>query len=377
MGLFDSIKNWMANSRIRGLESQLHGRPTPALYLQLADAYLQVGNSQRAMQILRLGATRYPDAPEIARRQLEAEQRERVLEKDRLQRRIQDQPNPILYARLADLFRTDKDVNRAIQVCNAGIKAFPKYAGTYLVLGQIHSERQEWDEAMNQLTRAVDHDKFNYMALKLLAQVHLQLGNPSEAVRRLEEILFFAPGDEAILELLKKAREAGGAPKAAPARAEPAVAAAAPRRVAGTMMMAERRGTAVVARKEPPRAEPVAGARDRLLNENIARLREVEGCLGAILVDQFGLVVAASLDQSLDEGLAGALVTNIFRTTTSQSERLGVGVFEESLLEGETGNVHLAQLGETILAVFATSKARLGLLEKGIRDFAAAVTSAR
>src|SRR5437762_695838 len=77
MGLFDVIKTWRSNSRIKSLESAMQGRPTPALYLQLADAHKETGNSQQAAKVLKLGAARFPSAPEIIRRQAEAEKSER------------------------------------------------------------------------------------------------------------------------------------------------------------------------------------------------------------------------------------------------------------------------------------------------------------
>jgi predicted regulator of Ras-like GTPase activity (Roadblock/LC7/MglB family) len=42
-------------------------------------------------------------------------------------------------------------------------------------------------------------------------------------------------------------------------------------------------------------------------------------------------------------------------------------------VEGETGNIHIVQLDEMILAVFAKSDVKMGMLEKSIRDFAGAV----
>jgi predicted regulator of Ras-like GTPase activity (Roadblock/LC7/MglB family) len=53
--------------------------------------------------------------------------------------------------------------------------------------------------------------------------------------------------------------------------------------------------------------------------------------------------------------------------------KLNVGTFEEGLIEGDSGNIHLLQLDEMILAVFAKSEVKMGMLEKSIRDFAMAV----
>lgn len=378
MGLFDFISQWRTSSKIKSLEAQLQGRPAPQLYLQLAEAYKEAGNSQKAAQILKLGAARFPSAPEISRRQVEAEKVERDNEKKRLQDKIQNQPNPILYARLAELYKADNDVDRTVQICQSGIKAFPRYGGTYLVLGQVYIEKKHWEEAKTQLEKSVELDKYNYMALKLLAQVYIHLKRPSDSARRLEDILYFAPGDEAILEMLKKAREAAGEVPSAAARSGDTTSMPSPAARKGVPTPgAPERKTIMVGRLQDQQAGTAAGARDKALNDGIARLREVEGVNGAILVDQYGLVVAASLDAALDEGLAGALITNVYRSSSGNSAKLGAGVFEEGLIEGESGNVHIAQFGDMILAVFAANNVKMGLLEKNIRDFSMAVIEPR
>ncbi len=373
MALLDFLRTWRTTSKIRSLETQLRGRPAPQVYLKLADAYIDARNLPKAVQILKMGASRFPSAPEIGRRQAQAEKILREGERRRLQDKIQTHPNPILYARLAELYKADNDIDRTIQICQAGVKAFPRYGGTYLVLGQIYAEKRKWNEAVQQLEKSVELDKYNYMALKLLAQVYLQLKRPADAVKRLEEILYFAPGDETIQELAKKARQEAGASEA-PAFSDTSVSLAS---VSG-----ERKGVSVPKpRQSTSSAGYDAGAgaptsKSKMLSDGVSGIRAVSGVLGAMLVDQYGLVVAADLGGILDEGLAGALITNVFRTTHESADKLGVGTFEESVIEGESGSVHVAKLDDTILAVFVSKQVKLGLLQKHIRDFAMAVMKA-
>jgi predicted regulator of Ras-like GTPase activity (Roadblock/LC7/MglB family) len=192
----------------------------------------------------------------------------------------------------------------------------------------------------------------------------MELKRPADSAQRLEDILYFAPGDEAILELLKKARESAGQPYE-------------PKRSSSDLKATSDRGgkqTSIMRAVKPQKQQ---SDRDRALNAGIANVRTVEGVTGAILVDQYGLVVAADLDASLDEGLAGALITNIYRTTSSNSLKLSVGSFEEGVVEGENGNIHILQIDDMILAVFAKSEVKMGLLEKTIRDFAMTVEQSR
>ena len=357
MGLLGFFSQWRTNSKIKSLESALQGRPTPVLYLQLADAHKEAGNSTKAAQVLKLGAARFPSAPEIIRRQAEAEKVERENEKKRLIDKIQSHPNPILYARLAELYKADGQIEKTIDTCQKGVKAFPKYGGTYLVLGQIYVEKKQWAQAVTELEKSVELDKYNYLALKLLAQVYMELSRPADAAQRLEDILYFAPGDEAILELLKKAKESAGQP------VDP------PRRASDDSRPVSRANTRILKIPE----KKADNQRDKALNDGVAQLRTVQGVTGAILVDQYGLVVAADLDASIDEGLAGALITNVYRTAAANSVKLNVGEFEEGLVEGDSGNIHILHVEEMILAVFAKADVKMGLLEKSIRDFAGTI----
>lgn len=386
MGLFDRFVQWRTNSRIHALEQSLTTRPTPMLYLQLADAH-KMGNQSKSAQVLKLGAARFPTAPEIVRRQAEAEKIEREMEKKRIVDKIQSHPNPILYARLAELYKADDEMNKTIDTCQRGIKAFPKYGGTYLVLGQIYAEKRQWPEAMQQLEKSVALDKYNYLALKLLAQVYLEIGRPEDAAQRLEDILYFAPGDESIIELIRKARDSADALNPnksvsmadATAKGKAAASAAQPvqvprvgsKNLTGIAAASLARSSAIAATKSTVQKAP--STKDQLYAKGLADLRAVTGVLGAILVDQYGLIVASDLDGTIDEGLAGAMITNVYRTASNNAVKLGVGQFEEGFIEGADGNIHVVQFDDMILTVFAKPEVKAGLLEKSIRDFAAVV----
>ena len=63
------------------------------------------------------------------------------------------------------------------------------------------------------------------------------------------------------------------------------------------------------------------------------------------------------------------MITNVFRTVARSAEPLSIGTFEDGLIEGEGGNIHLMGVEDMILAVFADPKVKMGMLEKTIRDF--------
>lgn len=375
---------WRTNSRIHKLELAVAARPTPMLYIELADAHKEAGNQTKCAQVLKMGAARFPSAPEINKRQAEAERHERELDKRRLVDKIQSHPNPILYARLAELYKADNELTKTIEICQRGIRAFPKYGGTYLVLGQILLEKKQWNDAASQLEKSVSLDKYNYLALKLLSQVYLELDRPADAVQRLEDILFFAPGDEGIMALLKTAREAAHAkdPNAAPLDSPALSTPRPPAKSSGLQrsVTSIRGNTGILSRASGvsgsisglQRSVGPLSSKDQLLARGLADMRAISGVVGVILVDLYGLVVASDLDARLDESLAGALITNIYRSASNHTMKLGVGQFEEGFVESTEGNLHIIQFDDMILTVFARPDVKLGLLEKSIREFALA-----
>ena len=88
-------------------------------------------------------------------------------------------------------------------------------------------------------------------------------------------------------------------------------------------------------------------------------------------MDSYGLVIASDRQGAGDdEELAGAVATNVSRTASQGTVEMGLGPFEEGLLEGESSNLHIRDIGEMILGVLAERGVKLGMLEKQIREFA-------
>jgi predicted regulator of Ras-like GTPase activity (Roadblock/LC7/MglB family) len=105
------------------------------------------------------------------------------------------------------------------------------------------------------------------------------------------------------------------------------------------------------------------------INAALYAIASITGVKGALLVDPYGLVIAANLTEDVDENLAGAMITNIYRAVARSAEPMGIGAFEDGLIEGERGNIHVMGVEDMILAVFAEPSVKMGMLEKTLRDF--------
>jgi predicted regulator of Ras-like GTPase activity (Roadblock/LC7/MglB family) len=353
------LTNFLRNRRKQKLIAEIeeNPHPTPDFFVELVRLYREDGDFQAASRIAKRGAELYPDSEKILQSRADMERVSRDLEKERLRQKIDSYPNPILYARLAELYKVDGEVEAARRVCQAGISSFPSYGGTYLVLGEICVEHQDHAGARVYLEKVAELDKYNYTALKLLAQVYVNLAMPDRAARKLEEILYFAPGDESVLEMLRSARQAAGEPPPGQDEAAP------------TAEVVPEQPASAAAGEDGQEQRATRGPREQEINEAIRMMTQVNGVTGALLVDPYGLVIAAELNRDIDEELAGAMITNVFRTVARSAEQLSIGTFEEGLIEGDGGNIHLMGVEDMILAVFADPKVKQGMLEKTIRDF--------
>lgn len=373
------ISNLLRSWEKRKLESAMEKNPRPPaeVFLRLAVIYQQEGDYTASSRIAKRGQNLYPRNLEMSRASKNMEKVVREMEKERLRQKIESYPNPILYARLAELYKADNQVDAAEKVCQAGIRAFPEYGGTYLLLGQICFERGDFQGALGYLEKATELDRYNYMALKLLADTYMQMKRPGDAAERLEQILYFAPGDEQIMEALKAARKAAGiqeSPAKSKATATTTVVEPPPKpRPQRARPKAPATAKAAETHVHTGQAAAGPGLTEEHLTKAIEVFKSLGGVRGSLLVDSYGLVIASYLPGDVDEELAGAMITNIYRATARSAEQMGLGTFEDGLIEGETGNIHIVAVADMILAVFAESSIKMGLLERAIREFASAV----
>jgi predicted regulator of Ras-like GTPase activity (Roadblock/LC7/MglB family)/predicted Zn-dependent protease len=345
-------------------------RPPAEVFIRLAALYYEDGDLNTASRVAKRGQQLYPHNADVVRTSQDVERTLRELEKERLRQKIESYPNPILYARLAELYKADGQIDAAVKVCQAGIRAFPDYGGTYLLLGQICFDQEDFDGALGYLEKAVELDRYNYMALKLLADTYVKLGRFADAVERLEAILYFAPGDEQIANALKAAKKAAGIVEEPGPAVQPAAAAPAPPTRVKAQEPVKAKADSTLAREKKIK---VAAKKQGAYESAMSIFKSLDGVRGALLVDSYGLVIASHLKDGVDEELAGAMITNIYRATARSAQQMGLGSFEDGVIEGEEGNIHIIAIQDMILSVFASAAVKMGLLEKAIRDFASAV----
>ncbi len=115
---------------------------------------------------------------------------------EKLERRNAENPRGRLFAPLADAYRKQGELERAMTLLREGLERHPDYIGAQIVLGRCHLDLGEEAEATGAFQRVLDLDGENVIALKALADIAERGGRRAEAVARLERLLEIDRGNE-------------------------------------------------------------------------------------------------------------------------------------------------------------------------------------
>ncbi len=93
-----------------------------------------------------------------------------------LTERLQRNPNSLAFSRLADHYRKEGDVGRAVDLCTKGLERYPDYCTGYLILGRCYLEQEKLDKAVSALVNVCRIDRRNIVAIKMLADIFMRQG---------------------------------------------------------------------------------------------------------------------------------------------------------------------------------------------------------
>ncbi len=118
--------------------------------------------------------------------------------KSRLEDKIKENPQSLLFARLADIYLDQDQVDAAIQLCRQGLKANPTYITGHYVLAKAYLKNNEHEKAESALKKVLSHDRQFISAHKHLGDLMIKLGWENTAVTHYRDILKIDPFETAI-----------------------------------------------------------------------------------------------------------------------------------------------------------------------------------
>jgi len=141
---------------------------------------------------------------------------------EKLEKRWAENPKGRNFAPLADAYRKAGELDRALELCTAGLELHPDYVSAHIVFGRCLIDQKNEAGASDVFRKVLALDPENVLALKILAEIADRGGRYDEAAEWLGRLLAADPmnGDAAEALTRARSRAAQTAAKQAPA-AEP------------------------------------------------------------------------------------------------------------------------------------------------------------
>jgi tetratricopeptide (TPR) repeat protein len=124
--------------------------------------------------------------------------------KIRLEKKLKENPQSLVFARLADIYLTEDRIDDAIQICQAGLKGNPSYVTGHFVLAKAYMLQNDMEKAESALKKVLTHDRNFISAHKYLGDLMIKLGWENTAITHYKDILNIDPLESNILSILEK-----------------------------------------------------------------------------------------------------------------------------------------------------------------------------
>jgi tetratricopeptide (TPR) repeat protein len=141
---------------------------------------------------------------------------------EKLEKRWAENPKGRNFAPLADAYRKAGELDRAIELCTAGLERHPDYVSAHIVFGRCLIDQKNDAGAADVFRKVLALDPENVLALKILAEIAERGGRYDEAADWLSRLLSADPMNGDAAEAL--ARTKGRAAQATAARTSERVA---------------------------------------------------------------------------------------------------------------------------------------------------------
>src|SRR5687767_9032256 len=117
---------------------------------------------------------------------------------EELRFKLKTDPKSRLFYPLAEELRKVGKFAEAEQVLRGGLSTHATYLSAWVVLGRVLREQQKHADAVEALTRALELDRGNVVAARLLAESYVSLGEKVEAIKKYKLVAALMPGDDDI-----------------------------------------------------------------------------------------------------------------------------------------------------------------------------------
>ena len=245
-------------------------------------------------------------------------------------------PDSFIFAALSDAYRKKEELAKAFSICNKGLKLHPDYGPGHLVMAKINMERGMYAEAEKELSLAIQADGRTRTTELLLAQIFMKKGQIKDAKMILEKLKAADPENQMVKDLLNKLKEEADLG-----------------RVGFQDMMA----------KERWQIEKIVDLKDA-----VDYLKLLPFVLGALVVEQDGLVVQGKLNPQFNREILGAIAVTISKYAKDGMSKIGFGELEQILVEVENFKLWVIKFEKYRFVLCCSAEVNLGALKIRIAE---------
>jgi len=361
LGLLDSLFGKKAEPKVVSIEGKTPFEIGAEVQRCIDDRQFKAG-----LEIAEKGVYEFPRS-ELLLNDLRFIKKETLQsELSELKSKLDSQPNPVQYCRLADVYKEIGDYDKALELCKKAIELFPDHEGPWIIFGKIRLERfkEDWIARDAMLTiqhyeKALELNNTSYKTLVDLAELYTEIGAKRRATKKCESILYFAPEDGKALALLQKCSQM---PDTRREDVEELVKTYAEKKKKG----AQRRG------RKPGES---LGPSQRLvkspdaLKKKLETLRVLPSFSIAVAMDLTGQFLTGYSTKAMDAQVWAEASAPIFDSIIDCSLRMDIGQFKRGIFEGESGLIYLVVFDEVRIAIFCDPPAKRDRVEDAVIKF--------
>ncbi|HSG99229.1 MAG TPA: roadblock/LC7 domain-containing protein [candidate division Zixibacteria bacterium] len=104
--------------------------------------------------------------------------------------------------------------------------------------------------------------------------------------------------------------------------------------------------------------------------ETLSELNKTSGVTGSMIVGEDGIIIAADLDESVEEEAVGALAASISSNIRKSLDRLNATPLKDVTVEAQYGKLFMTDVGIGILVVTTEPNVNMGLVRLEMKNAA-------
>jgi len=333
---------WRRNRNLNAAIRKARTSQAPASIAAAIRKLISGGEYDKARLIARQAVESYPKSASIQDALRDLKKVRYAQEMKDLSEKIKQNPNPTLYARLAEMYYDLGETDQTLEVCRQCVANFPEYEGAYTIMGRLRHERfrkeglaRDGMKAVENYEKTIRLNPNSYKTLLELGGLYLEIGAIRLGVEKLEKIQEFDRTDERTNKLLDWARGQTPLPE---------------EDLEDLFKIQQERRVQIRLETAADRIGMTAAQVER----KVGRLEGIPGIISVGLVTPAGSPIVYRIHgEGLEEASFLEMLSSVFSAAQECSQRMDIGGVERGTITGEYVRVHFVAF-ETLALVVLT-----------------------